>query len=654
MTNPTRGFIYDRSLLALLILIALVMRCWDLFALPYMHDELSALSRTRFESLGHLFEKGILPDAHPPLVQLFLYGWTGLFGFTPWVVKLPFILASVLAVPMTWWIGRQWFGSATGLVSSAFMAVLQFPVMHGQLARPYAFGLLFTLLLVIFWMRIVDRGAVGHWTAIGYILSAALCAYTHYFSMLMAFVVGVSGLFFLRGRALNRYMVWNGVAVLLFVPYLPAFYQQMMIGDLNWMDPPGVDFLLRHLSYGFAHSPWVMGFVIVLAGLSVFRTGRGQRNDQDLSRRSLALIWWAIPLLVGWIYSRVVGPVLQHKVLLFGFPFLLLGLFSFGELLPKVRTGMTLLALLIGIDGTVRVRRHYDLFYEQPFERIVENAAEAKQKYGKNLAIVINKRPRYIALQSQVKDVAFQYENIFRRDLTPLDLRKMLMRKDKEQVLIAGMDPKMVRICRDLYPFIVKRAQGFTHDIFLLSRDAREKNFSWDERCLNLEGPQGELVEAGTKGDEGKKEKGLSGSVPRPENERTIEAGKEWGPGSDLGGGGDWLPGVHRVVGGDCFVYVPEEGVVPGGVLVLELWKNGEKVLWRGGAVRQQVPDKPGWHPVHVAFRLSTWVKEKATLDDLTVKIHFWNKEKERVRLRDIRLCSRAGNKWIYGLYQPL
>ena len=88
----------EQLCLGAVLLFAFILRTFNYFDLSFMNDELSALSRTQFSTLGQLFTEGIIPDGHPPLVQFFLYIWTSVFGYGETLVKLPFLIISMFSL----------------------------------------------------------------------------------------------------------------------------------------------------------------------------------------------------------------------------------------------------------------------------------------------------------------------------------------------------------------------------------------------------------------------------------------------------------------------------------------------------------------------------------------------------------------------------
>ena len=130
---------YEYYLLSIIILVGGFIRFWNYGDMPFMHDELSALSRLQFDNIFDVIKYGVmLGDTHPAGVQIFLYYWIKLGGTSEIWVKLPFILSGILSIWLVYKIGKLWFSSAVGLFASAMISTTQFFVMYSQIARPYS------------------------------------------------------------------------------------------------------------------------------------------------------------------------------------------------------------------------------------------------------------------------------------------------------------------------------------------------------------------------------------------------------------------------------------------------------------------------------------------------------------------------------------
>lgn len=125
----------------LLTLWVAVFRLIHLFDFPLNHDEYSSLIRTDYSSFSDLIQRGVMTDAHPPFLQVFLTYWVRIVGTESWMVKLPFIIFSIAAVPLIYAFAKSWWGKSTALITAAGTGLLFLPAYYGMMARPYASGL---------------------------------------------------------------------------------------------------------------------------------------------------------------------------------------------------------------------------------------------------------------------------------------------------------------------------------------------------------------------------------------------------------------------------------------------------------------------------------------------------------------------------------
>lgn len=375
----------DYILLTVIILVAAVLRLWKLGEVPFMHDEFSALLRTRFDNFHDFIQQGVMPDSHPIGVQLFLWGWVKLFGWSEFWVKLPFALMGIGSIYLIYLIGRQWFNRKVGLFSAAFFAVSQFTVFYSHLARPYAAGLFFVLLMAWFWYKIVfevNKPKIG--IHIGFALSAWACSLMQYFSIAQAGLIFLTGLFFLPKERRKAYWISGIAAVVLFAPTLPIFWQQLFVsGSIGgWLSTPKATFFTDFLQYTMNYSQLFMfatGIIILLPLI----LGKLDKSKNPL--RWVGLIWFVIIFAIAFAYSLLREPIIQHSTLIFSYPFVIIVAFSLfkSRTLSSWQTALVVAAILfIGITSLVMTRRHYDLMYHQGFDQIAAEMQLDKEQYG--------------------------------------------------------------------------------------------------------------------------------------------------------------------------------------------------------------------------------------------------------------------------------
>jgi len=370
--------------------VATISRLWQLERVPFMHDEFSALFRTQFGSFNELIRIGVVEnDSHPAGVQVFLYFWVKLIGFKEFWIKLPFALMGIGSVYLVYKISNQWFNELSALLSAAFFAATQYAIFYSQLARPYAAGQFFVLLLAAqsyVWIKIkVSRKHIFFFG-----ITAVLAAFMHAFSLAQAGLIVVTMLFFVPAQ--NRKALWLAIllAFVIYLPHIPVFWHQLKAGGIGgWLGKPAPDFFFRFVFYGFNYSWYLLltAFGFVCISLLV---RQGLRTIHPTAR-GIAVIWFLVPLLVAWLYSVYRTPILQFSTLYFSFPFLVIFFFSFisAESFKPKQYGLLVIVMLVAALGsTIFERQHFKLMQHQGFDQIALEMKAASEKYADRLALV--------------------------------------------------------------------------------------------------------------------------------------------------------------------------------------------------------------------------------------------------------------------------
>ena len=470
----------DYILLGVIMLVAAVLRLWKLGDVPFMHDEFSALLRTRFDNFHDFIQLGVMPDSHPIGVQLFLWGWVKLFGMNSFWVKLPFVLMGIGSIYLIYLIGRQWFNSKVGLFSAAFFAVSQFTVFYSQLARPYAAGLFFVLLMAYFWYKVVfDYKKPSFGTYIGFALSAWACSLMQYFSIAQAGLIFLTGLFFLPKERRKAYWLSGIAAVVLFAPTLPIFWQQLFVsGSIGgWLSAPKATFLLDFIQYTMNYSQLFMfatGIIILLPLIL------GKRDKSKKPLRWAGLAWFVIIFAIAFVYSLYREPILQHSTLIFSFPFVIIVAFSLfkSRTLASWQTALVVAVILfVGITSLVLTRRHYDLMYHQGFDQIAAEMKADREQYGDSIQF---------ATRTEIGEAAEFYQEplgideriVFNRYTELGDFNRWFSEHKEAPMLGFGWtdyaSPIWETAAVGNYPYLIETKDWFTSRYLTLSRTPAE------------------------------------------------------------------------------------------------------------------------------------------------------------------------------------
>ena len=290
-------------------------------------DEVSALLRLQFESFGDMIAGGVRPDGHPAFAQVLLWYVTKFIGDSEFVVRLPFVLMGTFSIWFAGMAAKRWFGTGTALAVAACLAFLQFPLMYSQLARPYAPGLFFTMWAASAASHFAGKEKVKWIHVLSFAIAAAGAAYSHYFSLLTALLLGVFGVLLSSAENRTKYFTASLLAVLLFIPHVGITLDQMSIGGIGgpdgWLAPPTPGFLWNHIVNTFDQSygmTYVFGLGILFC--MIFNKHRPGK------RQIVMLLVWILPMIIGYVYSITKNPILQQSGMLFSMPFLLMFVFS--------------------------------------------------------------------------------------------------------------------------------------------------------------------------------------------------------------------------------------------------------------------------------------------------------------------------------------
>ncbi|MCK4662421.1 MAG: glycosyltransferase family 39 protein [Bacteroidales bacterium] len=387
----------NEIILAIIILIGCILRFYNCAEMSLGNDELSILSRLQYDNFKQLITEGVYPDGNPAGIQVFMYYWTKLFGFSVLSIRIPYIIAGIFSIFIIYLISSLWFNKQVGLFTAVSIAVLQFPLFYSQIARMYSIGLLFSLLTVYFWTKLLfTDNQKNIKILIAYILSSVACFYIHYFSFLFAIIVGLTGLLFLKRTNYKIYLIGLISPLILFLPHLKITLHQFGSKDVGLLSVPKANWLMEHILFVFNNSFIVLISIIVIITATVLLLSKIKIFSKF---RIISLIWFLLPFLIGYFYSTYRNPVLQNSVLLFSFPYLLLFSFSFINIkFPKINYSLLGLYTAILLFSTIIEQKYYQTQHFGEFKKIAQLTEDWSNKYGEeNITKTINiNQPYYI------------------------------------------------------------------------------------------------------------------------------------------------------------------------------------------------------------------------------------------------------------------
>jgi len=617
--------------LLLILIVSAVLRFWDYGSFSYSNDELSALNRLHYSTFSELVQKGFYVDGHPGGIQVFLWQWVKYFGDSEWAVRFPFVLMGILSVWMSYKVAKFMFGVSAGLFTAAAISFLQFPLLYSQIARPYGSGMLFCLMLVYFWLNIFF-GNYGNLNRLkpkithlaGFIISAALCMYNHYFSFLFALLVGLSGFVAARKNNVFYYVAAASVAALLFIPHIPITLNHLMYKGVGlWLGVPDKTWIIGHLYYIFDESRYIL-VVFLLTLLTLIYLNR--KSNVNLHFRLYLGLWFLLPMLIGYIYSLKVSPVLQHPVLIFSFPYFLMLLFSnAGDTITKNKSILLTIFLLCGISGTALINGYYSKQHFGEFRDIARQSTQFQKEYGDDSltkAISVNS-PYYIDFYLQRYNSEMKFDIYDIRGTEGLQLLSELVKNSRKPYFLYALTKPAPDegedIIRSVFPNIVAMKEyGGLSSLTLFARD---KGYPWQlaHRLTEIKMFVTSLNE--------------DSLVPEAPTEAQkafkMDSTAEYSPGIEIGMD-DYVGMKNLVIAAETALFSQQGS---GGDLLVISVENaeGKSIFWKGSAANYiETPGK--WCKLINTMKIDQEISKGSKM-----KVYFWNKDKKVLYLKNLK-----------------
>ena len=612
--------------IALLVIVVLgaVLRLVGFFDCPFTHDELSAVRRLQFDSFLDMIRDGVmLFEGHPAGVQSFLWFWSKIFGTSEIAIRLPFVQMGIACIPLMYLVTKILFTRTAGIFAASIIAVSQYTIYYSILARPYVFGLFFVLLALVFWSRMVYEKDYSWKNVILFGVFASCCAYTHQFSMMVAFIIGIVGLLFQSRKSIVWYLLAALVAIVLYVPHIPITIYQLteLKGVGGWLGAPNFMFVVQYFRY-LTHFSYI---VLILVVLCIIISGEYTREYFSATYKKFftAILLFALPFAAGYWYSVLVDPVLQQSCLIFSFPFLVLAACSLvGENFNPLRMCSIAVYCVAMVLSLIFVREHYTMIDKSIFESGVKTLIDCDEKYGKeNVCGLLNFSDKFIAY----------YENKFGKKIEnkyagydPSALCKQLENEKSEYLVAAYLDDYEMYAVRRYYPYVLDYSEYIGAEIYVMSKTEQPEYKMYEpifERTYDLTG---------------------------------YNVDDEWytlldTPFTALSD--------SRFVRLDVEMTYMQKDTADDFLIALQAFDaNGESYDWRESRVKNfSVPVNDSVRSILIPMRYELIFKDSRKLSDYSIKSFLWNIDHVKsVRPLNARIRVTPDNKYIYSTGEEL
>jgi 4-amino-4-deoxy-L-arabinose transferase-like glycosyltransferase len=328
--------------LALVILLGAFLRIYDLGAESFWNDEVSSI----YESTLSMMEISARSN-HPPLYFILLGWWINLWGTGEIATRSLSVIFGILAIFITYLVGKELLGQKAGLIASFIAAISQFYIYFSQEVRSYSLLLLLSLLSYLFFIKILRHNKTWYYPC--FFLAGLLLGYTHIYGLL---TIASQGFFFLlfwrkhRPQRIRLISTFAGMLICLLPLVILLGSNIVSITATGfWIPQPSLGSIADTLD-GYTNGFWAYKYYpedagitfydiqrlillivfLALAILSLFsikkkedkRKAKKARIAQqeaihkdrlESGNKLLLILWFCFPIVIPFIASQIITPI---------------------------------------------------------------------------------------------------------------------------------------------------------------------------------------------------------------------------------------------------------------------------------------------------------------------------------------------------------
>lgn len=462
-------------LIIFILIIGFAFRFIPLYDYEFSHDELSGLSRTFYNSFFEEINKGIKIDAHPALIQLFLWYWVKLFGMNEIAIKLPFLICGVLSIWYIYCFCKLFFNKNAGFIAASILACSFIFLVYSSYARMYITGVLFSILFLISVFKILFIESTSLKNYFLFTLFALLCAYNHHMSALFAFTVVFFSFFFIQKSQLKTYLVFCSITILLYLPHLPITLYQLSIGGIGaqtggWLPPPRNNELFYFIKtlFGCGLSGIIISLLLLLLMIILFIKRKLLSKQQTF----LFLIF-IINYTIIHLYSVFKNPILQNSCLLFCGISLILCVSSFFETMAtKQVTWLSICLIGLFCYENINEKHIFTKVHVNKFEQEVKTYLAIEKKFGKQAVTgLFASEDVFVSIYEKKYATNLNYKSTYNEEFqTPEKFKQYISSLQQSFIVLGDISPMKIEMIKKYFPYIYSQKESYFSNILVLSK----------------------------------------------------------------------------------------------------------------------------------------------------------------------------------------
>jgi 4-amino-4-deoxy-L-arabinose transferase-like glycosyltransferase len=224
--------------IAFILLLTIIFRGSYLDANPVELDEPFSV----FYSQMGIYEiiNGLKDTNNPPLYEIFLHFWIKIFGISPFAVRFPSLLFSVLNVYFIYLISKRFFNSRVAIAAVILVTLSNYHLFFSHEARVYS---LFTLLTTIsfYLILLILKKKDSFQNLFLLFLTYIGLVFSHYFGIFVVAFQAILLISFIYRQPvlLKKYLIIIAGLLLTYAYYIPIVFKRFTDSSQNgtWLKP---------------------------------------------------------------------------------------------------------------------------------------------------------------------------------------------------------------------------------------------------------------------------------------------------------------------------------------------------------------------------------------------------------------------------------
>lgn len=316
------------AILILIIFLGSFLRFYKIDKNSLWNDELASWERSNHNSLKDVISDA-RSDVHPPGNQILLFFVIKYIGDSEFLLRSPSAIAGIISIFLIYLIGKKLYSEWEGIISSALLAILWFPIYYSQEARVYSLLLLFSMLSFYLWIIVIERlknGKMRFLPSFFLVLSSSITCYLHYFGLLFVVLQGTGTflLFFGKKKKILPFLLLYSTIFILYIPWLPVMIEHLKKEEI-WIKKEWVFPTISFLYHFFNNSKVLISMVLILYLINPIRNLLRNLKERRLKiessfQTSLLLLWLFLPFIITFTKSLISTPVITIRNLIISLP----------------------------------------------------------------------------------------------------------------------------------------------------------------------------------------------------------------------------------------------------------------------------------------------------------------------------------------------